>query len=132
MISKTVCLVLTLAIACGAIILSNETELQMPKSVQMKPVISDHPNYNTLKQFKNDNAKALMQKFGAHSLGIRWREDSTDVMNGNKDIALAVYINIDNVSERSLPEYIEIEKPGSLETLKIAIEVISSQQNSFE
>ena len=111
-----------------------DTTATPPTAVSNESIMTKHPHYELIRSYKNANALELMKKYGAHSLGIRWKTENKDTTN---ELALAFYVNeAPSVGSASgamqIPEMIEIPDPDSGRLVSIPTEVVVSDQPSPE
>ncbi len=99
--------------------------------------MKESPDYEVIRAFKNRNAIELLNKYGAHSLGIRWKtEDGTKT----NQLALAFYVDpleteqtIESVRIREpIPSSFEFQLMPGEAKIQIPTEVILDSRPHFE
>lgn len=93
--------------------------------------MEEHPDYKSIRTFKNAHALELMGKYGAHSIGIRWKTEEGQRV---RRPALAFYLdpNRDHDATEPVPPFFEFQPSPGEAVIRIPTEVIDSPQAAFE
>lgn len=95
--------------------------------------IEETEEYKWIKQYLAENKWGLMEKFGAHSLGIGWKKIQG---KKTKQVALLFYVSrkgaIHEPAQHAIPSAIEYMLPVSGKTVSIMTDVVESEAAELE
>jgi hypothetical protein len=93
--------------------------------------IKDHPDYESIRAYKDAHAFDLMETYGAHSIGIR-RKSGQKQDSVRPAIVFYIDPNRDNGSAAPVPPFIEYQPTPNQPVLRIPTEVIHDEQADLE
>ena len=88
--------------------------------------LKEHPMYSAIRQYKADYGRSLMDRYGAHALGISWKD-----VEGESVPALIFYVVPASPRPESIPEFVQLTDRES-RSVMIPTKVVFSEEAKFE
>lgn len=93
--------------------------------------MEEHPDYEVIRAFKSAHAFEMLEKYGAHSIGIRRK---TEAGKKTRRPVLTFYLDPNRAksSTEPVPPFFEFHPSPGDAVVRIPTEVIDSPQAEFE
>lgn len=102
-------------------------------SMRMSQAMNSRPEYTWLRQFKEAHGRDLIQRYGAHGIGIGWKRE-----DGRKTDQLALVFYVDptsparQASAPPIPPAFTFTPPGADAPVELPTQVVERPAATFE
>ncbi len=93
--------------------------------------MKEHADYEAMRVFKNQNALEFLERYGAHSIGIRWKTEGGEKTDR---LALAFYLDPQeaDAGREPVPAFFEFQPTPGGAVVRVSTEIVETPRPDFE